>query len=158
MNTRADPAGKASRAGVKTAVPQTPDSSKNPHSPLYSIFFLHRPVGNQAVGKLISSGVIFKQEAHGIHRGWAAQASESATTVIAPAYPAAASVAFARCDYSPESDSGNALLAHELAHMIQEKNRLPQHVSEEDFCYRFQCPDSQSRRNWHQSNQPGRSI
>src|SRR5262249_34850505 len=74
MNTRADLAGNTSKAGVKTSVPQKSNSSRHAHSPLHSILFLHRTVGNQAVEKLIRSGVIQakltigQQEPHRIQR------------------------------------------------------------------------------------------
>jgi hypothetical protein len=49
-----------------------------------------------------------------------AQAAESARAVNAQAYTAGSDIAFGRAQYAPETWSGKELLAHELAHTVQQ--------------------------------------
>ena len=54
-----------------------------------------------------------------------AKAAESAQAVNALAYTAGRSVAFAAGQYAPRSESGRRLLAHELAHVVQQGPIVP---------------------------------
>ena len=51
---------------------------------------------------------------------WDARAAESATAVNAVAYTVGRDVVFASGQYAPHSDDGRRLLAHELAHVVQQ--------------------------------------
>src|SRR5262249_12670896 len=53
------------------------------------------------------------------------QAAESARAVNAHAYTVGRDVVFAADRYRPESDTGRALLAHELAHVVQQRGLQP---------------------------------
>jgi len=48
------------------------------------------------------------------------QAADSATAVSSRAYTVGRDIVFGRGEYAPESDSGRSLLAHELAHVVQQ--------------------------------------
>src|SRR5688572_8516508 len=58
-----------------------------------------------------------------VHRD--ARAAASARAVGARAYTVGNHVAFDRGQYAPESASGRKLLAHELAHVVQQGGRTP---------------------------------
>src|SRR5437660_1468242 len=49
----------------------------------------------------------------------ASHAAESARSINAHAYAAGSHIAFAPGQYSPATDAGRSLLAHELTHVIQ---------------------------------------
>jgi hypothetical protein len=51
-----------------------------------------------------------------------AQATESAKSVDAHAYTVGSDVVFQSDKYSPETDSGKKMLAHELTHVVQQKS------------------------------------
>lgn len=53
------------------------------------------------------------------------RASESAAAVHANAYTLGSDIAFRRGLYSPGTSGGRKLLAHELAHVVQQDSRLP---------------------------------
>jgi predicted secreted Zn-dependent protease len=53
------------------------------------------------------------------------QAAEIARTVNSQAFTIGRDVVFGKEQYSPETASGKRLLAHELAHVIQQKNSVP---------------------------------
>jgi hypothetical protein len=55
-----------------------------------------------------------------VHTG--TEAAESATKLDALAYTSGRDIYFARGMYSPSSDSGRRLLAHEVAHMVQQSS------------------------------------
>jgi hypothetical protein len=50
-----------------------------------------------------------------------AEASDSARAINARAYASGNHIAFARGEYAPDSDRGKRLLAHELAHVVQQR-------------------------------------
>jgi hypothetical protein len=54
-----------------------------------------------------------------------ARASESAKAIGARAYTVGRDVVFAAGQFAPHSTKGNMLLAHELAHVLQQRNRAP---------------------------------
>jgi hypothetical protein len=51
-----------------------------------------------------------------------AEAAKSARSVNAQAYTVGANIVFNRNQFSPETEAGKKLLAHELTHVIQQKN------------------------------------
>jgi hypothetical protein len=55
------------------------------------------------------------------------KASEVASSINAKAFTSGRNVVFGAGEYSPETDSGKHLLAHELTHVIQQ-SKLPSHV------------------------------
>ncbi|HBY61131.1 MAG TPA: hypothetical protein DEH78_15015 [Solibacterales bacterium] len=61
-----------------------------------------------------------------------ARAAESATAVGALAYTFGRHVVFNTGQYNPRSRAGNHLLAHELAHVVQQSSGVPAHVQR--FC------------------------
>jgi hypothetical protein len=52
-------------------------------------------------------------------------AQRSASALHADAYTAGEHVVFARDRYRPERASGRRLIAHELAHVVQQEGRVP---------------------------------
>jgi hypothetical protein len=58
-----------------------------------------------------------------IHTG--AEAAESARSINALAYTAGSDIVFGQGRYSPHTEDGKRLLAHELAHTIQQSSRAP---------------------------------
>src|SRR4030095_8496288 len=106
MNTRSDLACKTSKAGVKNSVPPKSISSKHADSPRHSIFFLHRTVGNQAVERLIRSGVI-----------------QAKPTIRKPMDEEVVRAS----DTLGNKPDGKTLIAPELALGVQQKNRPSQH-------------------------------
>jgi uncharacterized protein DUF4157 len=113
-----------------------------------AIHHLQRSAGNESVGTLLeseeqspvkdvlrSSGGSpldsptrsFMEERMGhdfsdvrVHTG--GQATESARSVNAQAYTVGSDIVFQSDKYSPESDSGKRMLAHELTHVVQQRS------------------------------------
>jgi hypothetical protein len=54
------------------------------------------------------------------------EAAESALAMGADAYTYGRTITFADGHYAPHSDAGHALIAHELAHVVQQKTQAPQ--------------------------------
>lgn len=69
-----------------------------------------------------------------------ARAADSADAVNAHAYTAASNVVFGRGQYAPESAAGKQLLAHELAHVVQQGGSAPAPS------YQFIAPDHHAER------------
>lgn len=55
-------------------------------------------------------------------------AARSARDIQARAYTAGSHVAFGAGEFAPATNTGRELLAHELAHVIQQRERVPSHV------------------------------
>ena len=57
------------------------------------------------------------------------KASETASSINAKAFTSGSDVAFGAGEYSPETDSGRRLLAHELTHVIQQNKSSPANIN-----------------------------
>jgi len=62
-----------------------------------------------------------------VHTG--AEAAKAARSVQARAYTVGDHLVFGAGEYQPESEPGRRLLAHELTHVVQQGNRLPQQMN-----------------------------
>ena len=137
-------AGKEGRAARSTG--KSERSAANPHAPVLD---LQRNIGNRAVtqllqsreqnvppavDKVVSSGggqaldpatrgfmeERFGQDFGGVRVHTDSQAAESARSLNAHAYTVGHDVVFGAGRYQPETGSGKQLLAHELAHVVQQ--------------------------------------
>ena len=107
-------------------------SSRNP------LIGLQRKAGNRAVGRLLSTAVPtaegkplpvhvrqkmesrFGEDFRGVRIHEGSSAAETAQRMEARAYTVGRDIVFDRGEYAPELDSGSRLLAHELAHVVQQ--------------------------------------
>lgn len=67
----------------------------------------------------------FGQDLSGVRVHTEPAAAESAQSIGARAYSAGEDIVFGPGKYAPESDSGRRLLAHELAHVVQQREGTP---------------------------------
>ncbi|RUL78930.1 DUF4157 domain-containing protein [Dyella choica] len=76
----------------------------------------------------------FGQDFSGVRVHTDAQAAQSAREIHAQAYTAGRNVVFASGHYAPHTDSGRRLLAHELAHVVQQRDlkSMPDSLSDPD--------------------------
>jgi hypothetical protein len=89
---------------------------------------VHSVIGNGGGGQPLDSGVQKVMESHlgadlsdvRVHTD--ARASESAQAIQAQAYTSGNHVVFQRQHYQPNTDSGLRMLAHELTHVVQQRN------------------------------------
>ena len=103
------------------------------------MLFLQRTIGNQAVEKSVRSAVRtpgqpldvatralmeshFGQDLGDVRVHTDAHAAESAAAIGANAYTVGHEVVFGAGEYAPKTTEGRALLAHELAHTIQQRD------------------------------------
>lgn len=135
---------RAGRAGP-IAVPRDPSPSRPAGrevlppggSPVEQLLFLQRTVGNRALegvrqavsrnGQPLDADTRVQMEARfgrdfdrvRVHTD--AGAAESASAIHAQAYTIGQDVVFAAGEYAPDTTAGRTLLAHELAHTIQQR-------------------------------------
>lgn len=95
----------------------------------------HANVANPAVDSVLSSGgqplesstqrsmeALFNEDFSNVRVHTDAEASESARSVNALAYTAGEDVVFGASQYNPDTAAGHELLAHELAHTVQQRD------------------------------------
>lgn len=80
-----------------------------------------RPLDGDARARLESS---FGRDFSGVRVHTDSKAAASASVVNARAYTAGSHVVFARGQYAPSSDAGRRLLAHELTHVVQQRQAV----------------------------------
>jgi len=107
----------------RTAEPDAPRTTES------AVLRLQRAAGNDSVSALLSedepspvhevvgSGADFSDVR--VHTG--AKADQSARSIGAQAYTVGTDVVFSEGAYQPETPSGRHVLAHELAHVVQQK-------------------------------------
>jgi hypothetical protein len=99
---------------------------------------LQRAVGNQAFNRLVNGAGIpldeqvqtdmeerFGQDLSGVRIHTGSAADEAARSLRSRAFTIGSDIAFKNGLYSPRSSEGRRLLAHELAHVIQQRNAAP---------------------------------
>jgi hypothetical protein len=106
----------------------------HPATDTHSILALQRTVGNRAVTDLLQAGhpldadvrgkmeAAFGQDFSQVHIHNDAEAARLSDTVNARAFTVGQDVAFATGEYQPGTSPGDALIAHELAHVVQQSH------------------------------------
>ncbi len=109
--------------------------------------FESRINGIKGKGQPLSSDVrAFYEDSFGvdfspvrIHKG--ADAAEAASTINANAFTNGYDIVFNSDKYSPESQAGKSLLAHELTHVVQQNEDCNAQISEETSLSTTDAPD-----------------
>lgn len=78
-----------------------------------------------------------------IHTG--SEAAESAKSINALAYTTGKNIVFNRGQYSPDTESGKRLLAHELAHTVQQSNDIHPKIQRYVDSVEINCADNEIR-------------
>ncbi len=97
------------------------DYSKAISTPADRVLFLQGTVGNRTVQKMYESR--FGQDFKNVRVHTDSKAAESAHDLNARAYTVGQDIVFGTGQYSPMTGAGSRLLAHELAHVVQQRNR-----------------------------------
>ena len=132
-----------SAAALSATKAKTPSAERKPRSPanplseispaLNAVYALHRQAGNRALSHLIDGGVPLAPDLRAemearfgesfaavrVHNDGEAQASAAA--LGAKAYTIGENIVFSADRFAPRGAEGKRLLAHELAHVVQQR-------------------------------------